>query len=166
MLTVGFQEETISFTRVALPYGWLGNMSRHAIQETHPHHDSVTWRTAEAMFQAHRFVWGSYQFFDILAATSPMGAKMIAKRERAHMQIQPRSAEDLVNMEAVLHAKLRDHPVLRAALHETGSAVLIEDVSARPSESGLFWGMRCTPAGWLGHNQLGRLWMKLREESR
>lgn len=164
MLLLRLDEAIISFTRINQPNGWLGNMSRHAISDGDPIVGDIRWRTAEAMFQARRFERGSYQFYDILDAASPMTAKMIAKREWKHMIIAPRSAEDLASMEVVLRAKLRDHPSLRVALNETGEAHIVEDVSARPSPSGLFWGMNCTPRGWVGDNHLGLLWMKLRGE--
>lgn len=40
----------ITFTKVALPYGWLGNMSPHPIVVA-----GKTWKTAESLFQALRF---------------------------------------------------------------------------------------------------------------
>ena len=41
----------IGFTKVSLPYGWLGNMSPHGIIDE----NGVSWRTAEAKFQSMRF---------------------------------------------------------------------------------------------------------------
>ena len=40
---------TIAFTRIDLPYGWLGNMSRHRVK-----HLDTWWETTEALFQALR----------------------------------------------------------------------------------------------------------------
>lgn len=69
-------------------------------------------------------------------------------------------------MRLVLRLKLEQHPELKAMLLNTGDAQIIEDCSARPTESGLFWGAQHMPEGWyprwLGHNQLGKLWMALR----
>jgi predicted ATP-grasp superfamily ATP-dependent carboligase len=41
----------ITFTKTSLPFGWLGNMAPYPIEYL-----EKTWRTAEALFQALRFV--------------------------------------------------------------------------------------------------------------
>ena len=63
----------ISFTKVALPYGWLGNMSPHPVT-----YNEEVWRTTEALFQALRFNDPSIQK-EIRDEKSPMGAKLKAK---------------------------------------------------------------------------------------
>ena len=40
----------ISFSKVALPYGWLGNMAPYPII-----YEGKRWRTIEALFQSLRF---------------------------------------------------------------------------------------------------------------
>lgn len=146
----------ISFTKVKLPYGWLGCMSPHPIM-----YESDLYRTGEALFQALRFEDLGIRFA-IRASKSPMTAKMIAKTNAAKRIIIPRSDMDLDNMRLVLGMKLDQNRELRQLLHETGNATLIEDCSARPSASGLFWGAVRDPGGWNGDNWLGRLWMELR----
>lgn len=42
--------EVVSFTKVSLPHGWLGNMSPYPIN-----FGGVIWRTSEALFQSLRF---------------------------------------------------------------------------------------------------------------
>jgi ribA/ribD-fused uncharacterized protein len=149
---------TIAFTKVKLPYGWMGNMSPHPITLV-----GVTWRSTEALFQAYRFELGSPIREEIRSQTSPMAAKMIAKREKDKMVIIPQSQEDLRLMETVLELKLDQHPHLRKELQATGDALIIEDCTKRQHGSGLFWGAGLQTDGtWLGENHLGKLWMKLR----
>src|SRR5258708_103404 len=84
----------IAFTKVALPYGWMGNMSPHPITLV-----GRTWRSSEALFQAGRFSLGDPIREEIRAQTSPMAAKMVAKREKDKMVVIPQSQEDLQLME-------------------------------------------------------------------
>ena len=147
----------IAFTKVRLPYGWLGNMSPFPIQA-----DGRLWQTAEALFQARRFAHA--ECIDAIhTATSPMEAKRIANEHVSQMVIEPRSAADVDNMRRVLRLKIDQHPQLKAMLLETHGRI-IEDCSARPKA--IFWGARRTPDGWEGQNMLGRLWMELREQLR
>lgn len=53
------------------------------------------------------------------------------------------------------------------ALLDTGDELIVEDVSARPNESGIYWGAAKMPDGtWHGNNQLGKLWMDIRTQLR
>lgn len=150
--------ETIAFRKVREPFGWFSNMSPHPVQG---------YRTAEAFFQALRFSATERAIIEeIKAATSPMGAKMIAKKYVDRMVIKPRSEDDINLMRVVLRAKVNEHPDLRKQLLETGHALIIEDVSKRPNESGLFWGAQLIAGSWEGQNWLGHLWMVLRETLR
>lgn len=118
----------ICFTKVKLPYGWLSNMSPHPVGG---------YRTAEALFQSCRFK--DQKIRDAIAAEkSPMGAKMVAKKHAAQMDVVPRSEWDLKLMRMVLELKLDAHPDLKAALLATGDEEIIEDVTNRPNESGLY----------------------------
>jgi ribA/ribD-fused uncharacterized protein len=135
-------------------YGWLSNMSPHPIGH---------WRTAEHAFQVLRFADDSDIRRLIKDAKSPMAAKMIAKKHATEMIVQPRTDQDVDNMTKILRLKLEQHPLLLEGLIATGSRHIVEDCTARPSESGLFWGA-CRQANgtWSGTNMLGTLWMKLR----
>jgi len=151
----------IAFTKVKLPYGWLGNMSAFPLE-----YNGQTWRTAEALFQALRFMDPAIRE-EIRKEKSPMGAKMVAKRHADKMVVQPTSSEDLANMETVLRLKLDQHPHLKEELKKTGDETIIEDVSNRSSQGRhLVWGMAFDQATgqWTGQNHLGKLWMKLRDE--
>lgn len=148
---------TIAFRKVREQYGWMSNMSPHPIQ---------TWRTAEALFQALRFDDIEVKL-KIHSERSPMGAKMVAKANADKMVVVPRSEQDLAHMRMVLLMKLHHHPELKQALLATGDEEIVEDVTARPNESGLYWGARYDGEGrWVGTNTLGKMWMDLRDALR
>ena len=150
----------ISFTKVSLPYGWLGNMAPYPIVVK-----DLSWRTNEALFQAYRFAAEDPVREEIRSQTSPMAAKMVAKRCKERMVVVPQSEQDLQLMELVLRLKLKAHPGLKTKLLATGDATIIEDCTSRPRGSGLFWGAALQPdETWKGNNQLGKLWMQLRQE--
>ena len=150
----------ISFTKVKLPYGWLGNMSPYPIT-----FQGYVWDTAEALFQAMRFDDEGVRD-EIWRQNSPMAAKMIAKKHRDNMVIEPRSEQDVENMGLVLMLKIEQHAEIRRMLLETGDAEIIEDCTRRASESGLFWGAKLEGGEWKGENKLGKLWRELRAEVR
>lgn len=151
----------IAFKKVRDRYGWLSNMSQHPVQG---------YRTAEALFQALRFDPKDTDIIEaIKAEKSPMGAKMVAKKNSHRMVVTPRSETDLHIMRTVLRAKVMAHPELVKALLDTGEQEIIEDVTARPNESGLFWGAALQFSGkweWVGENTLGNMWMSLRSALR
>lgn len=148
----------ITFTKVKLPWGWLSNMSPHPVTIA----DKV-WPTVEHLFQALRFNVNHPVREEIRAQKSPMSAKMVAKRYKDHWEIIPRSENDLTYMRFVLLLKLVEHPDLKDLLISTGYATIIEDTTARPNESGLFWGAARNADGtWRGENTLGKLWMETR----
>ena len=68
-------ENIVSFTKVSLPFGWLGNMSPYPVQ-----YNGVMWKTTEHLFQALRFKENSPIRDEICMQKSPMGAKMCAKK--------------------------------------------------------------------------------------
>lgn len=146
----------ITFTKVALPYGWLGNMAPFPVK-----HDGKWWTTTEHLFQALRFDDLAVRE-EIRSVKSPMSAKMRAKKHKAKWVIVPRSEQDLANMELILRLKVEQHPDLKQQLIATGNEVIIEDCTKRPS--GKFWGSVLKDGQWVGENTLGKLWMKLRDE--
>jgi len=153
----------IAFTKVKLPWGWLGNMSGHSVM-----FNGLRWPTAEALFQALRFAADDPVREAIRIQKSPMSAKMTAKAHRDRMAIAPQSAEDLDLMRAVVRLKLEQHMVNEEfarqvrILRSYSSALIIEDCSKRTHGSGLFWGAQHLGGDcWKGHNYLGRIWMEL-----
>ena len=155
-------EEVVSFTRVSLPYGWLGNMAPYPID-----FNGKIWKTSEALFQALRFKDEAIQDL-IRAEKSPMGAKNVMNENTASLVIEKHGAKDLMNMKMCLKLKLHQHPSLVAELIATGDKIIIEDVTKRGDVGGnLFWGaMRVENENgfhWVGNNALGKLWMDIRE---
>ena len=163
----------ISFTDVKGDYGWLGNMSPHIVK-----YKDEWYRTAEALFQCMRYEGFPQVQGEIKAAKSPMTAKMVAKKHRALIAGRETEAEkethDLARMHECLLLKLQAHPDLKRRLMATKDARIIEDCTKRPRGSGLFWGMAriekklpdgTTVADWQGRNELGKLWMAIRDES-
>ena len=147
----------ISFTKVALPFGWLGNMSPYPIT-----YKGKEWRTSEALFQALRF--DDEDIIEVIRAEkSPMGAKMKAKKHKLKMIVEVMSSEDIGNMVLCINLKLKQHPDLRKQLLETNESIIIEDSSSRPRGSGLFWGAQKLESGWSGKNILGKVWMDVRD---
>ena len=142
----------IAFTKVKLPYGWLGNMAPYQVE-----YDGRLWRTTEALFQALRFTDKDIQE-KIRDQKSPMAAKMAAKAVKEHMTVEPQSSEDLANMTLCLKLKLATHVQLKVLLLATGEDRIIEDCTNRPHGSGLFWGAALKDGIWVGENKLGVLW--------
>lgn len=152
----------IAFTKVNLPYGWLGNMAPYPVV-----HDGKEWRTTEALFQALRFAPSDPVRELIRAEKSPMGAKMIAKKHADQRVVETLSDADVSLMKMVLRLKLEQHLDLQFALLDTGDDLIVEDVTKRPGGTGSFWGAALQDDGtWKGENVLGKLWMELRDELR
>lgn len=151
-------QKVITFTKVKLPYGWLGNMSPFPIE-----HEGKVWRTSEALFQALRFDDESIREL-IREQKSPMAAKMMAKKHKSLMKVEPLSDDDYINMMLCLMLKLEQNPQLIDDLIATGDSTLVEDVTSRGKKgSNLYWGAMLNEDGeWIGKNRLGRAWMNLR----
>lgn len=147
--------------RVRDPFGCLGNMSPHPVSY---HGAGGEFATAEALFQALRFPRGSQAREEIRLAPSPMAAKMHAKQNIALMHVVPRSVQDLENMRFVLALKVVRHDEVKHGLLSTCDRHIVEDCSARQTESGLYWGAALRDREWFGLNTLGVLWMALRAQ--
>lgn len=148
--------DEIAFTKVALPYGWMGNMAPYPLLAR-----NVIWKTSEALFQAARFSDPAV-VERIRGCASPMAAKMMAKKNIGLMTVNPRSPDDVDNMRDILKLKVAQHPELMKQLWETGDLTIVEDCTARANVSGLFWGASKGNGVWEGENTLGKLWMELR----
>lgn len=149
----------ISFTKVDLPYGWLGNMSPFSIEYL-----DKTWKTSEALFQALRFEDKNIQEL-IRTQKSPMAAKMKAKANRNNYFVQPMSNQDVTNMRLCLRLKFDQHEILREKLIKTASHIIVEDIGKRRGIRHEFWGAyRNSENQWIGQNKLGLLLMELRSQ--
>jgi ribA/ribD-fused uncharacterized protein len=153
----------IAFTKVSLPYGWLGNMAPYPIE-----YEGKRYRTSEALFQCLRFNGHLDVQETIRAQKSPMAAKMMARKHR-HLFDRPEwdeAEDDIPRMRRCLELKLAQHPSLVTQLLDTGDALLVEDCTARPRGSARFWAAVREHDAWSGRNVLGTLWMDLRAEVR
>ena len=149
----------ITFTKVKLPYGWLGNMSPYPVM-----FNGKEYRTTEALFQALRFHDRPEIAEEIRAQASPMAAKLTAKKYKEFMD----AGEEVDNhrMLLCLRLKLAQHPELEQMLLATGDAQIIEDCTKRDHGSARYWGAVLVGGEWQGKNVLGNLWMSLRGELR
>lgn len=150
----------ICFTRVKLPYGWLGNMAPFPVTW-----EEKEYRTTEALFHALRFDDPADREL-IRAETSPMAAKFKAKSMADRVKVKPCSEKDVDNMRLVISLKLDQHKELIPQLINTGDAIITEDVTARMNRQGnhLFWGAGLRNGEWIGSNTLGLLWMEERDK--
>lgn len=149
----------ISFTKVNLPYGWLGNMAAYPIE-----YNNRIWKTSEALFQALRFSDDMIRE-KIRMEPSPMGAKMRAKSFRNLYAIAPMSDDDIANMKICLNLKFTQHKDLRAKLLKTLDHTIVEDIGKRRGIRHQFWGAcRADQNKWLGNNKMGELLMELRKK--
>lgn len=156
-------DNPVVIRRVRDPFGCLGNMSPHPVSY---HGAGGEFATAEALFQALRFPRDSQTREEIRMTRSPMAAKAHAKQNIALMHVVPRSAQDLENMRFVLALKVVRHAEVKSGLLSTGDRRIVEDCSARQTESGLYWGAALRDREWVGLNTLGVLWMELRAHLR
>ena len=146
----------IEFTKVDLPYGWLGNMYGSPI-----HYNGKIWKTSEALFQALRFEDEGIREL-IRNEKSPMGAKMKAKTNKDKMVVVPMSEGDVENMRMVVRLKFDQNPVLKSKLKISGDHVIIENIGSRNGERHLFWGMKKVDGEWIGSNVMGKILMEVR----
>lgn len=150
--------KSIGFSKVDMPYGWMGNMSPFKIK-----YEDMVWLTSEALFQALRFEDEEIREL-IRAEKSPMSAKMKAKKFKTSMLVDPMSDKDIENMRLCLRLKINQHPQIKTWLLETGDAFIYEDIGKRNKERDLFWGLKFENGKMLGKNMMGKLWMEFRNE--
>ncbi|NCP98443.1 DUF1768 domain-containing protein [archaeon] len=152
----------IAFTKVSLPFGWMGNMAPYSIV-----YECQTYKTTEALFQSLRFVEFDNVQKEIIAEKSPMSAKMVAKKYKhllAETGYEVMGEKDVKNMQLCIQLKLEQYPNLTQQLIDTGKAVIIEDCSSWPRDSGLFWGAAYQNGNWVGKNILGEILMDFRSK--
>lgn len=148
----------IEFTKVDMPWGWLGNMYASPIK-----FNGKNWLTSEALFQALRF--DDEEIREIIRGEkSPMGAKMKAKGNKSKMVIEPMSERDIENMKMVVRLKFEQNEVLKSKLKLSGEHVIVENIGVRNGERHLFWGMKKVNGEWIGNNMMGKILMEIRKE--
>ncbi len=155
---------TIQFYEPADPYlGWLGNFSDFPVT-----YNGAQYLNAEAAYQAQKFI-GLANIYDKFTTLSPDAARTLAKTEWETLtppQKRRFSQQKLTIMEAILRAKLKDHPELTERLRNTGTATITEHAPDL-THTDVFWsdggGIDPIAGGAArGENQLGKLWVKIR----
>lgn len=116
----------------------------------------VTWMTSEHAYQAMRYEDESLQR-KIRHMPSAHEAYKFAMANKDKERKDWKEIKVSV-MEEIVRAKLSQHPYIQKQLEETGDREIIED-----SPKDLFWGRG---PNWKGENHLGKIWMKLREETK
>lgn len=147
----------IAFNDVKGPNGWLSNMSPHSV-----FWNGQVYQTAEHLFQCLRFPDFPGIQNEINKQASPVMAKSVAKKYR---KLHPSTKEsDLQLMKTVVRLKAIQNPeIIRKLVFSEGE--IIEDSTNRPGGTGVFWGaVQDADGKWMGENQLGRIWMELRDE--
>jgi len=119
-------------------------------------YDGQIWKTSEHAYQAAKFPKDSSVYKEILAATSAHNALKLAERNHEHNRSDWNETEKICVMTVIVRAKHDQHEYIQRKLLETGNAELIEN---SPTDS--FWGRG---PDWKGRNELGKIWMRLRQE--
>lgn len=115
-----------------------------------------SWMTSEHAYQASRFMGKKPKVVEqIFKARSADAAYKIAQKYKG-ADFDDYREQDLKNMESILRCKLKQNPYVWHKLRQTGKRYIVED---SPKDS--FWGFG---ANRRGRNELGKIWMKLRDE--
>lgn len=119
-------------------------------------YDGQNWKTSEHAYHAAKFLKDSTIYKEIMTATSAHNALNLSRRNYEHKRLDWNKTEKIRIMTAIVRAKYDQHEYIQRKLQETGNAELIEN---SPADS--FWGRG---PDWKGRNELGKIWMKLRQE--
>jgi ribA/ribD-fused uncharacterized protein len=165
----------IAFNKTKEDFGWMSNMSAHLVR-----YKGEWFPTAEHLFQFMRYEGmtpillenkrGAVEWLDearikneVLETPSPLIAKRIAKKYRKYWTTT--TEHDVKIMNKVVRWKLAYHSEFIRMLLATGDELIVEDASDRASGSGKLWGAARQEDGtWDGENNLGKIWMKVRED--
>ena len=120
--------------------------------------DGTLYCTVEHAYQATKFLETAPEIAEQI--TNCYSAHDAQKIAYANKDKQCKNWDDikLQVMEKLLRLKLAQNPYVKKKLLETGDLLICED---SPKDS--FWGIGASRDG---RNELGKLWMKLREELR
>jgi len=114
--------------------------------------------TSEHAYHAMKFIRTAPEIAEVIRTSrSPHEALKLAKAHEDRISETWRE-DKLEIMELICRMKLNQHPYVAKKLLETGNLEIVED---SPKDG--FWGWG---ADRNGRNELGKIWMKLREELR
>lgn len=111
--------------------------------------------TVEHAYQASRIKPGEERE-QIKNATCPMDAWRVGQKYKNDPNLAVEGLDKYAVMEELCRAKLAQHKDVKAVLKATGDRVLL-----KVYDTDYYWG---TGADNTGGNELGKIWMKLREE--
>ena len=118
-------------------------------------YNGYLYSTVEEAFQANLFIDEYPEIAEeIKKSNSAHEAQQIRFKNEDKIKLSP--SETLELMEKLLRCKLEQNPYVLKKLLETKDYIIVED---SPKDNYWGWGMDRN-----GENQLGKLWMKLREE--
>ena len=119
--------------------------------------DGVTYSTAEHAYHCDKF-WRHPEVQALIRLAPSAHEAFVLSRRYADRLTPDLDEIKIARMEHICRHKLDQHEYVQRKLEQTGDLVLIED---SPKDS--FW-------GWgpdrQGRNELGKVWMRLREERR
>lgn len=131
---------------------YMSNFSSFAVS-----YDGYHYPTSEHAYHASKFGPRTAQAKEIREATSAHEAMMIARKNKEFVLRDWDQIKRPV-MKGICRAKMQQHSYIRKKLTETDDRVLVE---ASPVDG--FWGHGLDGTG---RNELGKIWMELREELR
>jgi len=129
----------------------FNNFSAHAIEFR-----GKFYPTCEHAYQAAKCTDPQGQE-EIRNARSPLEAKRLGNETYKAAKDPEWGSKKVAVVEAILRAKLAQHAEAQEALQKSGHEDIVED-----SPTDYFWG---AGADGTGQNMLGKLWMKLRDET-
>ena len=133
-------------------YYLFSNWSAHAVT-----YQEIVYPTAEHAYHTQKFADSKIREV-IRAAKSPLEAKTLANEQYKTQQKQNWDEVKMSVMYEIVRDKLAQHKEVQDILLSTGDNEIIEN-----SPVDYFWG--CGKDG-RGRNELGKIWMKLRQEMR
>ena len=124
--------------------------------------DGVAYPTVEHAYQCQRYVDEDIKN-EILNARSPMLAWQVSRKYR-HLQIPEFKNDDYQRevMKRIMRLKAEQHDEVRQALLDSGDQQIIKHILTYPPGNG-YWD---DGENGEGRNEMGRIWMELREEFR
>lgn len=119
-------------------------------------YDGWVYGTVEEAYQASAFKGVADDVVELIRnAKSPYEAKQISLANKARKR-PDWEQEKVVVMEKLLREKVKQHPYVKEMLIKTKDYQVVED---SPKDSYWGWGLNRD-----GANNMGKLWMKIREE--
>lgn len=116
----------------------------------------VLYNSAEEAYQAQKFIDTSPEIYNYIVNTLSAHAAQEIAHEHKKLQRSDWDDVKLTIMEEILISKVKQHPYVIKKLMQTKDYLIVED-----STYDSYWGCEIDRNG---ENQLGKLWMKIREQ--